>query len=120
MNYFLQYAKSFYQLRLIKGSETHPQRITGNGFIPVKMAIADLARFSGMSESKLNRLFKQVFGHTIYNYHQQQRIHEAACLIRSRWISVSEAGYESGFANLSHFNRILSGTSVSSQKYGMQ
>lgn len=69
--------------------------------------LAELASFSGMSESKLKRLFKQIFGHSIYNYYQSLRIKEAAYFIREQKLSVSEAGYKLGFANLSHFTRLF-------------
>lgn len=69
--------------------------------------LAELASFSGMSESKLKRLFKQIFGHSIYNYYQLLRIREAAYLLRERKLSVSEAGYKLGFTNLSHFTRLF-------------
>ncbi len=69
--------------------------------------LKELAKFSGMSQSKLQRLFKQVFGNSIYNYHQSFRMQEAAYLIKEEKISVSEVGYRLGFSNLSHFSRIF-------------
>jgi AraC-like DNA-binding protein len=67
----------------------------------------ELAEFAAMSESKMNRLFKQIFGNTIYDYHQKLRVTEAARLIKNGDLSVSEAGYQLGFSNLSHFTRIF-------------
>jgi len=69
--------------------------------------LSELALFSGMSESKLKRLFKQIFGNSIYNYYQALRIKEAAYLIKDQKLSVSEAGYKLGFTNLSHFTRLF-------------
>ncbi|SFM88072.1 AraC-type DNA-binding protein [Chitinophaga sp. YR627] len=69
--------------------------------------IADLVKLSGMSESKLKRLFKQIFGNSIFNYYQAFRMKEAAYLIKEEKISVSEAGYRLGFSNLSHFTRLF-------------
>jgi len=66
-----------------------------------------LAKFSGMSESKLKRIFRQVFGDSIYNYYQTLRMKEAAYLIKDKKLSVSEAGYQLGFSNLSHFTRLF-------------
>ncbi|MGY0041069.1 helix-turn-helix domain-containing protein [Pedobacter sp. NJ-S-72] len=66
-----------------------------------------LPELSGMSESKLKRLFKQVFGNSIYNYYQSFRMKKAAYLIREENLSVSEAGYRLGFSNLSHFSRLF-------------
>ena len=69
--------------------------------------LSELVLFSNMSESKMNRLFKQIFGSSIYNYYQTLRMNEAAYLIKEEQISVSEAGYRLGFTNLSHFTRIF-------------
>ncbi|WP_316743026.1 AraC family transcriptional regulator [Pedobacter antarcticus] len=66
-----------------------------------------LAIAAGMSESKMKRLFKQIFGNSIYSYYQSFRLKEAAYLIREKNMSVSEAGYKMGFSNLSHFTRIF-------------
>ncbi|RAJ26356.1 helix-turn-helix domain-containing protein [Pedobacter cryoconitis] len=69
--------------------------------------LTELTRLSNMSESKLNRLFRQIFGNSIYNYYQTLRMNEAAYLIKEKKLSVSEAGYRLGFTNLSHFTRIF-------------
>jgi len=69
--------------------------------------LTNLALLSNMSESKMNKLFKQIFGNSIYNYYQVLRMNEAAYLIREEKLSVSETGYRLGFSNLSHFSRIF-------------
>lgn len=69
--------------------------------------LPDLARLAGMSESKLKRLFKQIFGNSIYDYYQTLRMKEAAYLIKEKKFSVAEAGYSMGFTNLSHFSRLF-------------
>ncbi len=66
-----------------------------------------LAHQYNMSESKMKKLFKQVFGQSIYQYFQQFRIQKAATLIREEGVAVSEAGYYIGFTNLSHFARLF-------------
>jgi|GEM_PF-110030 len=69
--------------------------------------IKELASFAGMSEAKLQRLFKQVFGSTIYAYYQSARMREAARLIREQRLTVSEVGYRLGYSNMSHFTRFF-------------
>ena len=69
--------------------------------------LSSLAVMTGMSESKLKRLFRQVFGNRIYNYYQTARMNEAAYLIRKYNLSISEVGYKLGFSNLSHFSRLF-------------
>ena len=66
-----------------------------------------LSKMAGMSETKMKQLFKQIFGDTIYNYYQKARMEEAAFLIRQAGYAVSEAGYQLGFSNLSHFSRLF-------------
>ncbi|MBE9463725.1 helix-turn-helix transcriptional regulator [Dyadobacter subterraneus] len=69
--------------------------------------LTQMAALAHMSVSKINRLFKQVFGTTICNYHQKLRINKAAELIKNQQYSVTQAGYELGFSNLSHFTRVF-------------
>jgi len=69
--------------------------------------LESLVAAAHMSVSKLNRLFKLVFGTTVCNYHQELNVSKAAELIRDKRYSVTAAGYELGFSNLSHFTRIF-------------
>jgi AraC-like DNA-binding protein len=66
-----------------------------------------LAVGANMSPTKLKRLFKQVFGNSIFNYYQEFRMKEAARLLKEGKLSVSDVGYQLGFINLSHFSRIF-------------
>jgi len=70
-------------------------------------SIAELSRFSGMSETKLKRLYNQVFGKSIFQYFQNFRMHEAARLLKEERLSVSEVGYQLGFSNLGHFTKVF-------------
>lgn len=69
--------------------------------------IAGLKQIAGMNELKMRRIFTQVFGMGIYDYYQHLRMKEAARLLRDEKLSVSEAGYQMGFENLSHFSRVF-------------
>jgi len=69
--------------------------------------LENLAILANMSISKMSRSFKQIFGLSIYNYHQKIRIAEAAKLLSQKKMSVSDVGYELGFSNLSHFSRLF-------------
>lgn len=66
--------------------------------------INDLAKKANMSPTKLKRLFKQVFGNSIFNYYQEFRMKEAARLLKEK-MQVSDVGYQLGFTNLSHFSK---------------
>lgn len=69
--------------------------------------IKELAVGASMSSSKLKRLFKQIFGNSIFNYYQEARMKEAALLLKEGKRSVSDVGYQLGFTNLSHFSRVF-------------
>jgi len=67
--------------------------------------IKELALYASMSPTKIKRLFKQIFGNSIFNYYQELRMKEAALLLKEEKLSVSDVGYQLGFTNLSHFSR---------------
>jgi AraC-like DNA-binding protein len=69
--------------------------------------IASLAKEAHMSEPKMRKLFKQTFGKGVFDYYQSARMQEAAILLKEKRLSVSEAGYQLGFTNLSHFSRVF-------------
>jgi AraC-like DNA-binding protein len=69
--------------------------------------IKDLAVSAGMSPTKLKRLFRQIFGNSIFSYYQKFRMKEAALLLKEKKLSVSDVGYQLGFTNLSHFSRVF-------------
>lgn len=75
--------------------------------LSVPPVIADLALQYAMSETKLKRLFRQVFGYSIFNYYQMFRMQEAARMLKAQDLSVAEIGYALGFSNLSHFSRVF-------------
>lgn len=69
--------------------------------------IASLAVEAGMSEPKLRKLFKQTFGKGVFEFYQSLRMQEAARLLKTKHLSISEVGYQLGFTNLSHFSRVF-------------
>lgn len=69
--------------------------------------IKELAVRANMSPTKLKRLFRQIFGNSIFNYYQEFRMKEAALLLKNEKLSVSDVGYQLGFTNLSHFSRVF-------------
>ncbi|MEZ0005736.1 AraC-like DNA-binding protein [Flavobacterium sp. 28YEA47A] len=75
--------------------------------LDIPPVINELSAEANMSPTKLKRLFKQIFGNSIFNYYQEFRMKEAARLLKDEKLSVSEVGYQLGFANLSHFTRLF-------------
>lgn len=88
--------QSIYKIKeqLLKNLETPP-------------VIKELAKNAGMSPTKLKRLFRQIFGNSIFNYYQAFRMKEAARLLKDEKVSVSDVGYKLGFTNLSHFSKVF-------------
>jgi len=64
---------------------------------------AMLAKECGINERKLQRLFRQVFGKSIYQYAMEVKMNEAKKMLMTKKYSVSEVGYSVGYSNLSHF-----------------
>jgi AraC-like DNA-binding protein len=65
--------------------------------------IKELARAIAMSESKLKKIFKTVYGMPPYEYFQKQRMHKAMTMLKSGGHSIKDVGYTLGYANLSNF-----------------
>jgi AraC-like DNA-binding protein len=77
------------------------------GHLDKPPVIKELAISAAMSPTKLKRLFKQIFGKSIFNYYQEFRMKEAALLLEKNNMTVSEVGYTLGFINLSHFAKVF-------------
>lgn len=69
--------------------------------------LKELADRVHLSEAKMRRLFKLVHGKSLYRYYEQERMKEAAKLIRTGEYTITEVGYRMGFSNLSHFSRLF-------------
>jgi AraC-like DNA-binding protein len=88
--------------------------------LSVPASISELKRIAAMNELKMRRIFTQVFGRGIYDYHQHLRMLEAARLLRQEQLQVSDAGYRLGFENLSHFSRLFERhIGIKPKKYSM-
>ena len=64
---------------------------------------AELARSLSMSESKLTRLFRSLYGIPVHRYVQEQRLERAAALLAEGGKNISEVALRSGYTNMSHF-----------------
>ncbi|UEG49927.1 helix-turn-helix transcriptional regulator [Ferruginibacter lapsinanis] len=65
--------------------------------------IPQLARKAAMSETKLKTLFKKIYGLSIYEYYQKNRMLKARHLLTTREYSIKEVGTMLNFKNLSNF-----------------
>lgn len=74
-----------------------------NSFSKTPPDIEQLGKKAGMSKVKLAQVFKQVYGVSIYNYYQNQRMQKAHELLITNNFSVKEVSEELGYKNLSNF-----------------
>ena len=65
--------------------------------------VAELAKKATMTKLKLSHAFKQVYGTSVYNYYQNQRMQKAHELLSTGNFSVKEVGEKLGYTNLSNF-----------------
>lgn len=67
--------------------------------------ISEAAQRATMSLTKFKTLFKQMFGHSYYQFYKNVRMHKARELLLVEKMNVSEVGYLLGYNNLSKFTR---------------
>lgn len=65
--------------------------------------IKEMSRQFALSESKLKKVFKTVFGLPPYEYYQKHRMQKAKQLLTSGNYSIKDVGYTLGYSNLSNF-----------------
>ena len=62
-----------------------------------------LAAKAGISHTKLNRGFREIFDCTVFEYLRNQRLLYAKSLLQENNMSITEIAFESGFCSSSHF-----------------
>ncbi len=65
--------------------------------------IRELARQAAISESKLKKLFRIVYGAPPYEYFQRHRMEKARVMLLTGKYTIKDVGYALGYANLSNF-----------------
>lgn len=68
-----------------------------------KISVKDLCSSAGMSESKANRAFKQLFNVTIAGFLHNCKLQYAHTMLSERKRNVSECAFEIGYTSISHF-----------------
>lgn len=77
-------------------------------------SLQKLAQQVGLTHTRLNKIFRAVFGNTVFNVLREIRLECARRMIEDGKFNIAEIAYECGFSNPSHFSRLFSTT------YGMQ
>ncbi len=68
-------------------------------------SLFELARSVGLTHTKLNRGFREVYGTTAFSYLHQQRLEYGKRLLQEGMMNISEVAYSTGFSSPSHFGR---------------
>ncbi len=68
------------------------------------VTIRELARRVAMNECYLKKGFKAMFGTTIYDYFQKERMEKAKGLLYEKGLSVSDVAIMMGYSCISHFS----------------
>ncbi len=68
------------------------------------LTIRELARKVAINECYLKKGFKEIYGTTIYDYFQKERMEKARQLLYEKGLSVSEVASFMGYSCISHFS----------------
>ena len=71
------------------------------------VALAEMARWAGMSSSHLSACFREVYGEPPVTYHITRRMDVARYLLAMRTLPVSEVGVAVGYPELAGFSRMF-------------
>lgn len=102
------------QRRSGPGRKVHPDDISRldeirrallDGYQEACPPIEEAARKAAMSPTKFKTLFKQIYGHTYYQFYKNVRMHKARELLEQQQMNVSEVGYLLGYNNLGKFTK---------------
>ena len=69
------------------------------------LSLKDISRVAAMSPESFCRFFRKMTGQTLFSFINRIRVGHACALLIGSALNISEAGYASGFSNLSNFNR---------------
>lgn len=68
------------------------------------ITIKELSRKVAMNECYLKKGFKEMFGTTIFDFYQQQRMEHAKYLLYEKGLSVTDVSDMLGYSSISHFS----------------
>ena len=68
----------------------------------------ELARLTGLTHTKLNRGFREVYGATVFGYLHQIRLEQAKLLLEEQRMNVTEVAFTVGYNSLPSFSTAFS------------
>lgn len=72
-----------------------------------KVTLSEVAEYAGLTPAALCRRFKQIAGKSLFDYLSEVRIEFSYKLLSESSLPISTVANESGFQNVSHFNRVF-------------
>ncbi|ACS80147.1 helix-turn-helix domain-containing protein [Maridesulfovibrio salexigens] len=76
--------------------------------------LLDLAKQAGITHTRLNQLFKTIYGKTVFGVLRQERLECSRRMLEDGRRTIAEVAYECGFSNPSHLSRAFV------KQYGLQ
>ena len=70
--------------------------------------LLELARLVGLTHTKLNRGFREIYGTTVFGYLRKIRLEQARLLLEEQRMSVTEAAFSVGYNSLPSFSTAFS------------
>jgi AraC family carnitine catabolism transcriptional activator len=70
-----------------------------------QLSVPDVAAQTGVSQRKLERLFKRYMGSSVIGFYQMLRLQHARSLLNNTELSVRDVSVACGFASLSYFSK---------------
>ncbi|WP_027180091.1 helix-turn-helix domain-containing protein [Maridesulfovibrio bastinii] len=67
--------------------------------------LLELAKKSGITHTRLNKIFKTIYGKTVFGLLRQKRLECSRKMLEDGRRSIAEIAYECGFSNPSHLSR---------------
>lgn len=68
------------------------------------LTIKELSRKVAINECYLKKGFKELFGVTIFDFYQEQRMQYARYLLYEKGLSVTDVSFMLGYSSISHFS----------------
>ena len=87
------------------------------------LSLPELARQAGISETKLTRGFRKLYGTSVFEYLRNHRMEKAKLLLESGELNITEISYIIGYSSPSHFTRVFTkyfGTSPKNYQLGLK
>jgi AraC-like DNA-binding protein len=68
-------------------------------------SLIELSDIASMTHTKLSRVFKNIYGNTVFGYLRELRLDKAKELLEAGKLSITEISYETGWSSPSHLSR---------------